>query len=51
MMGFEIIRAENGGFFVRKTISQNGYYNPILLAGTFDECVDFIRKNFSEDQA
>ena len=49
-MGFEIQKAEQGGYFVQQSspLNDRGLYRGILFAGSLDECLDFIQRQFEK---
>ncbi len=46
MEGYELRQAEHGGYYVSPTYRGDGLYRPVMFAGTLDECLAFIRKQF-----
>lgn len=51
MQGFEIQKAERGGYFVQPASPPNdhGIYRGIVFAGALDECLDFIQREFEKE--
>lgn len=51
MHGYEITRAEMGGYYVRRCAADDGRYRvPVQFAGSLDDCVKFVESEFGRHE-